>query len=80
MENVQIILVVVIISLTTLLIIIGYQVLRVIIDIRKALKRVNNLLDDSILGGGLIRPDRLTSVIEFFRNKGLKRHGDGEKI
>jgi hypothetical protein len=76
MDGIQTLLVIVVITLTALLIIIGYQVLRVILDLRRALKRINSLLDDSILGGGLLRPDRLTSVVEFFRNKGWQRHGD----
>lgn len=80
MDGIQTLLVIVVITLTTLLIIIGYQVLRVILDLRRALKRLNSILDDSILGGGLIRPDRLTSVIEFFRNKGLKRHGNSQEV
>jgi len=80
MNGLQTLLVIVVISLTTLLIIIGFQVLLVVLDLRRALKRLNSILDDSILGGGLLRPDRLTSIVEFLRNKGMKRHGEETKI
>lgn len=80
MNGIETLLVIVVITLTTLLIIIGYQVLRMVIDLRRAVKRLNSLLDDSILGGGLLKPDKLTSVLEFFRNKGLKRHGESNQL
>ncbi len=69
MTGIQTLLIVVVIALTLLLFIVGFQVLLVIVDLRKAIKRLNSLLEDSILGGGLIRPDKLTSVLEFFRKK-----------
>ena len=77
MENIQTLLTVVVIALTVLLIIIGSQIFLMILDLRKALRRLNNLLDDSILGGGLIRPDRITSIVELFKKK-MKSHGQGE--
>lgn len=76
MDNIQILLVVVIISLTSLLVIVGVQVLLIILDLRKSVKRLNSMLEDSILGGGLIRPDKLTSVLEMFKKK-LEKRGDG---
>jgi hypothetical protein len=69
MSGIQTLLIIVVISLTVLLIVVGFQVLMVVIDLRRAIKRLNNLLEDSILGGGLIRPDKLTSVFELFRRK-----------
>jgi hypothetical protein len=61
------------------LIIVGVQVLMIIIDLRYALKRLNSLLDDSILGGGLIRPDKLTGILEMFRKKkGMTTHGQNQ--
>lgn len=79
MDTVQILLVVVIVTLTTLLVIVGIQVILIIIDIRRALKRLNSLLEDSIWGGGLIRPEKLTSVLEFFKRKKqgkVEKHGE----
>jgi hypothetical protein len=76
MDGVQKLLIVVVISLTALLVIVGIQVIFIIKDVRRALKRLNSMLDDSILGGGLIRPDKLTSVFEMFKSKFTKR-GDG---
>jgi len=80
MENVQTLLTVVVIALTVLLIIIGFQIFLVIQDLRRIMKRVNALLEDSILGGGLIRPDKLTGILELFRRKkNIHTHGEGEQ-
>lgn len=79
MDSVQTLLVVVVIILTVLLGVVGVQVLMVIIDLRKAIKRLNSILEDSILGGGLIRPEKLTGVLEILRkNKKLESHGEGQ--
>lgn len=79
MDGVQKLLVVVVVSLTILLVIVGVQVVLVIIDLRRALKRLNSILEDAILGGGLIRPEKLTSIIEILRkSKKLETHGHGE--
>lgn len=76
MDPVQRLLVIVVVSLTLLLVIVGVQVMLIIIDLRKAIKRLNSILEDAILGGGLIRPDKLTSVLEILRkNKKLETHG-----
>ncbi len=76
MDPVQKLLIAVVVSLTTLLVIVGAQVILVIIDLRRALKRLNSILEDSILGGGLIRPEKLTGVIEILRrNKKIKEYG-----
>lgn len=78
MDSVQKLLVIVVISLTTLLLVVGIQVFLIILDLRKAIKRLNSILEDAILGGGLIRPDKLTSVLEILRkNKKLETHGQG---
>jgi len=78
MDSVQKLLVVVVISLTTLLLVVGVQVFLIILDLRKAIKRLNSILEDAILGGGLIRPDKLTSVLEILRkNKKLETRGQG---
>lgn len=78
MDGVQKLLVVVVVSLTILLVIVGAQVILIIIDLRRALKRLNSILEDAILGGGLIRPEKLTKIIEIFRkSKKLETHGQG---
>ena len=76
MDGIQRLLIVVIVTLTILLIVVGFQVVLIIVDLRRAIKRLNNILEDSILGGGLIRPDKLTGILELFRkNKNLQSHG-----
>jgi hypothetical protein len=76
MDSVQTILIVVIVSLTFLLVVVGIQVMLIIIDLRRAIKRLNSILEDAILGGGLIRPDKLTSVMEILhKGKKLETHG-----
>ena len=76
MDNVQTLLVVVVISLTLLLVVVGFQVMLIIIDLRRAIKRLNSILEDSILGGGLIRPDKLTGIMEIIgKGKRVETHG-----
>jgi hypothetical protein len=76
MDSVQTLLIVVVISLTVLLLIVGVQVMLIIIDLRRAIKRLNSILEDAILGGGLIRPEKLTGIMEILRkNKKLETHG-----
>jgi len=76
MDNVQTLLTIVVISLTVLLVVVGVQVMLIIIDLRRAIKRLNSILEDAILGGGLIRPEKLTSVLEILhKNKRLETHG-----
>lgn len=76
MDSVQTLLIIVVITLTLLLGIVGIQVFLVIIDLRKAIKRLNSILEDAILGGGLIRPEKLTGVLEMFgKNKKMETKG-----
>lgn len=78
MGQLQTILVVVIVVLSLLLVVVGVQVFLIILDLRKAVKRLNAILEDSILGGGLIRPEKLTGVLEIIRkgrNKETKEQG-----
>ena len=76
MDGVQKLLAIVIIVLTVLLSIVVIQVVLIIIDLRRVVKRLNSLLEDSILGGGLIRPDKLTGIFEFLkRKKNVEHHG-----
>jgi hypothetical protein len=57
-------------------VIVGVQVMLIIIDLRKAIKRLNSILEDSILGGGLIRPERLTGIMEIMgKGKKVETHG-----
>lgn len=69
MTGLQTILIIVVVSLTVLLVVVGVQVIFIILDLRRALRRLNSLMDDAILGGGLIRPDKLTTIFEMFRRK-----------
>lgn len=83
MQNIQTLLVVVVIALTILLIIVGVQVVFIIMDMRRALKRLNSILDDAILGGGLISPGRLTGIVEMFKKrktKKIKSHGANDEF
>jgi len=76
MDGIQKLLVVVIVSLTALLAIVGVQVILIILDLRKSVKRLNSILEDSVLGGGLIRPEKLTGIVEMFKKKKeIKNHG-----
>jgi len=78
MENAQILLIVVVSSLTILLFIVGIQIILAIIDLRKSIKRLNSLLEDAILGGGLIQPNKITSVVEMFKkDKRMQKRGEG---
>lgn len=77
MDGVQRLLVIVVITLTVLLVVVGVQVVFIILDLRKAVKRLNSILEDAILGGGLIRPERLTGIAEMFkRDKTMTTHGN----
>ena len=69
MSGVETVLTIVVISLAILFIIVGIQVTLVVWELRRAIKRMNNILEDAIMGGGLLRPDKLTGVLEFFRKK-----------
>ncbi len=69
MEGIRVVLVGVIVALTLLLVVVGVQVILVIADTRRALKRLNALLEDSIWGGGLLRPDKLTGIVEMVRKR-----------
>jgi hypothetical protein len=81
MEGIQTLLIVVVIALTILLIVVGVQVVLIIMDMRRALKRLNSILDDAILGGGMINPNRLTGIIEMFRKrKKMESHGTTEEF
>ena len=67
MDSIQRLLTVVVIILTILLTVAGIQVILVIIDLRRAIKRLNSVLEDAVLGGGLIRPEKLTGILEMFK-------------
>ncbi|MFV1917138.1 MAG: hypothetical protein ACC618_01455 [Patescibacteria group bacterium] len=69
MEGFQILLVIVIVTLTILLVIVGIQVILIFADLRRAVRRLNSILEDSILGGGLIRPEKLTGILEMIKRR-----------
>ncbi len=74
--NIQTILVIVIVVLSILLIFVGVQVILIILDLRRAIKRLNAILEDAILGGGLIKPHKLTGIVEMLRKGKLESHGE----
>jgi hypothetical protein len=75
--NLQTLLIVVVVSLTLLLLVVGIQVLMVILDLRRAVSRLNNLLGDALIGGGLIDTDKLTGIVEMVgRKKKMETHGE----
>jgi len=77
MDSVQKLLVIVVVALTTLLVVVGVQVVLIIVDLRRAIKRLNSILEDAILGGGLIRPEKLTKVVEMIgKKKKLQTRGE----
>ena len=79
MDGVQKLLAVVIVALTVLLVVVGVQVILIIVDLRRGIKRLNNILEDAILGGGLIRPEKLTGIIELFgRKRKMEKRGQGD--
>jgi hypothetical protein len=79
MGGIQILLIIVVVTLTLLLSVVGVQVLLIMLDLRRGIKRLNTILDDAILGGGLIRPEKLTGILEMFRKKKeVEKRGEGE--
>lgn len=74
--SIQAILIVVIVLLATLLLFVGIQVVMIIVELRKAIKRLNAILDDAILGGGLIKPHKLSGIVELLRKGKMRSHGD----
>ena len=79
MEGIQIILIVVVVALSTLLFVVGVQVLLIILDLRRALRRLNSMLDDAILGGGMINASKLSGIMEMFkRKKKMHTHGTSD--
>jgi hypothetical protein len=79
MDGIQTLLAVVIVALTSLLVIVGVQVILIILDLRRSIKRLNTILEDAILGGGLIRPEKLTGILELFgKNRKIESYGNAE--
>jgi len=69
MDGVQKLLIVIIVALTALLVVAGVQVILIIADIRRALKRLNTILEDALWGGGLIRPEKISGILEMFKKR-----------
>ncbi len=61
MDGIQLLLIIVIVSLTSLLIVVGVQVFFVVREIRIVVKRVHGILDNST--------DRVTSFLESLKKK-----------
>lgn len=71
MDGIQSLLIIVVVVLTLLLILVGVQVFLILLDLRRGVRKINTILDDSIFGGGMIRPEKLSGILELFR-KGNK--------
>ncbi len=69
MDSIQTLLITVVVVLTILLVLVGIQVFFILLDVKKGIKKINNLLDDSLLGGGLIRTEKLSGILELFKKK-----------
>lgn len=81
MDIVQIVLVIVVITFTVMIVIIGTQVVLILKDIRKAVKRYNSILEDTVLGGGLIKPGKLFGFMELTKKgKKLKDRGSRDDM
>jgi hypothetical protein len=82
MDGVQKLLIIVVVTLTALLTIAGIEVIMIMLDLRRGIKRLNSILDDALLGGGLIRPEKITGIMELFKkNKKMGTHGEeGTKV
>ncbi len=77
--NLQTLLIIIVVSLTLLLLVVGLQVLMVILDLRRAVRRLNSMLGDSIIGGGLLDTDKLTGIVEMVgRKKKMETHGENQ--
>ncbi len=78
MDGIQTLLAIVIVSLTLLLMVVGFSVLLMVLELKTALRRLNSILGDAILGGGLIRPSKLMGILEMFgKKKKMETHGQG---
>ena len=69
MDGVQITLIIIVVVLALFLIAASFQLIMILIDLRRAVKRLNSILDDSVLGGGLLRPEKITKIFQFLRKK-----------
>ncbi|MCX7928653.1 MAG: hypothetical protein N2558_03125 [Patescibacteria group bacterium] len=69
MDNVQLFLVIVIVTLTILVMIVGLQVFLMILEVRSILKKIDIMLSDLLVGGGLINSEKLMNVFSLLKNK-----------
>jgi hypothetical protein len=78
MEIYQKLLIVVVIVLTSLVLILGIQAFLILKDVRRSVKKINAIIDDSMFGGGLIKKEKILNVLQMFKkNKGFdKREPD----
>ena len=76
MDGLQILLSVIVVLLTTLLVVVGVQAFLVIYDLRRTVKKLNRILEDSVFGGGLLRPEKLSGILELLKKtKKLETRG-----
>lgn len=68
MDSIQTFLIIIIVVLTLLMFVVGIQVFLMIADMRSVLKKINIILEDALVGGGLINSSKLMGIFSLFRN------------
>ncbi len=69
MSGIYIILTIVFVALAALLLIVGMQVLLVIFEIRKVIKRVNTMLEGSTHFEDLVTKERVSSAFSYLQKR-----------
>lgn len=67
MLTVQVVLAVVIVILSSLLVAVGIQVFFILRELYTAVKRINSILGDAVLGGGLIQHGGAREFVEALK-------------
>lgn len=69
MTSLQILLIIVIITLTILLVVIGTQIFFVVSDIRKVIKKVNSMIEGKEGIDEVVTKERVQKAMNYLRNK-----------
>ncbi len=67
--SMQFILIFVIVSLSVLLLVIGWQIVVLIFDIKKTIKKLNQVLDEALTGKKILESGRLKAIFEILKTK-----------
>ncbi|MBI1864061.1 hypothetical protein HYS03_02530 [Candidatus Woesebacteria bacterium] len=65
----QFILIFVIVALSVLLLVIGWQIVVLILDIKKTIKKLNHVLDEALTGKEIWQSGRLKAIFEILKTK-----------